>query len=147
MRVLVTGGAGFVGSHVLDRLQVQGHEPRNFDLVTSPYHLNGNSVETVIGDLRDQEAVHAAMKGCEVVVHLAAVADVNHVVEDPFRAEDINVRGTRILLDAARAEGVERFVYASTVWVYGNAVNGAAVTEDAPLTLPSHSTDRRCSTR
>ena len=138
MRVLVTGGAGFVGSHVLDRLQAHGHEPRNFDLVASRYHCNGNSIETVIGDLRDESAVRAAVRGCDAVLHLAAVADVNHVVEDPVRAEDVNVRGTRIVLDAARAEGVQRFVYASTVWVYGSAVDGDVVTEDTPLMLPSH---------
>lgn len=138
MRVLVTGGAGFVGSHVLDSLQRQGHEARNFDLVASPYHCNGNSVETVIGDLRDEEAVRAAVRGCDAIIHLAAIADVNVVVEDPRRAEDVNVRGTRVLLDAAHAEGVARFVYASTVWVYGNAVNGTPVTEESPLVLPTH---------
>lgn len=138
MKVLVTGGAGFVGSHVLDRLQAHGHEPRNFDLFASPYHCNGNGVDTVVGDLRDESTVRAAVRGCDVVIHLAAVADVNHVVEDPVRAEDVNVRGTRILLDAARAEGVDRFVYASTVWVYGNALDDRPVTEDTPLTLPTH---------
>jgi len=138
VRVLVTGGAGFVGSHVLDRLQACGHEPRNFDLLASPYHCNGNSVDTAIGDLRDEAAVRAAIRGCDAVLHLAAVADVNQVVQDPVRAEDVNVRGTRILLDAARAEGIGHFVYASTVWVYGNAVDANAVTEDTPLSLPTH---------
>jgi len=138
MRVLVTGGAGFVGSHVLDRLQALGHEPRNFDLVESPYHRNGNAVDTVVGDLRDDRAVRAAVRGCDAVLHLAAVADVNHVVDDPVRAEDVNVRGTRIVLDAARAEGLDRVVYASTVWVYGNALHDTPVTEDTPLTMPTH---------
>lgn len=138
MRVLVTGGAGFIGSHVLDRLQAHGYEPRNFDLVHSPYHCNGNAVETVIGDLRDERAVRAAIRGCDVVLHLGAVADVNQVVADPAHAEDVNVRGTRTVLEAARAEGLQRFVYASTVWVYGNAAENGDVTEDTPLTLPTH---------
>ena len=138
MRVLVTGGAGFIGSHVLDRLRAHGYEPRNFDLLASPYHCNGNAVETAIGDLRDEDAVRAAMRGCDVVLHLGAVADVNQVVADPAHAEDVNVRGTRTVLEAARAEGVHRFVYASTVWVYGSAVEQGDVTEDTPLTLPTH---------
>jgi UDP-glucose 4-epimerase len=138
MRVLVTGGAGFIGSHVLDRLQAHGYEPRNFDLVASPYHCNGNAVETVIGDLRDEGAVRAAIRGCDLVLHLGAVADVNQVVADPAHAEDVNVRGTRTVLEAARAEGLQRFVYASTVWVYGNAAGNGDVTEDTPLTLPTH---------
>ncbi len=138
MKVLVTGGAGFVGSHVIDSLRARGHEPRNFDLVASPYHQNGNAVETVIGDLRDPQAARDAVRGCDAVLHLAAMADVNAVVEDPERSDEVNVRGTRILLEAARAEGVERFVYASTVWVYGNETDGTAVTEESPLTLPTH---------
>lgn len=138
MRVLVTGGAGFVGSHVIDRLRAHGHEPRNFDLVPSPYHVNGTAVDTILGDLRDEDAVRAAVRGCDAVVHLAAVADVNVVVADPAAAEDVNVRGTRILLDTARDQGIERFVYASTVWVYGDAGSTTPVTEETPLSLPSH---------
>ena len=74
MRVLVTGGAGFIGSHVVDALRAEGHAPRIFDLVRSPY-ANGD-VESVVGDLLDADALSAAMHGCDAVVHLAAVADV-----------------------------------------------------------------------
>lgn len=77
------------------------------------------------------------MRGCDAIVHLAAVADVNDVLERPARAELINAGGTRVVLEAARAEGVTRVVYASTVWVYGNA-NGEIVDEEARLTLPGH---------
>ena len=138
MRALVTGGAGFVGSHVIDALRARGIEPRNFDLVPSPYHANGNGVDTVIGDLRDEERAREAMRDCDAVLHLAAIADVNAVVADPGAAEDVNVRGTRVLLEAARDEGIDRFVYASTVWVYGDASSDDALTEDAPLSLPDH---------
>ena len=137
MRVLVTGGAGFVGSHVVDSLRVSGHEPRIFDLVPSPYHPAG-AVDTAIGDLLDPDAVRTAIRGCDAVLHLAAVADVNVVVADPTNAEAVNVRGTQILLEAAREEGVDRVAYASTVWVYGSGGNSGTVTEATPLSLPAH---------
>jgi UDP-glucose 4-epimerase len=135
MRVLVTGGSGFIGSHVVDRLRAHGHEPRNFDLVRSPWDY---SVETVVGDLLDPEAVRRALDGCEAVVHLAAVADVNNVVADPARAEAINARGTSMLLEAARAEGTLRVLYGSTVWVYGDGIPGETLAEDAALPMPGH---------
>ncbi len=137
MRVLVTGGAGFVGSHVVDRLWANGHEPRIFDLVPSPYHSAGE-IDTAIGDLLDPDSVRTAIRGCDAVLHLAAVADVNIVVADPTRAEAVNVRGTQILLEAAREVGVDRVAYASTVWVYGVEGDGGTVDEDTPLSLPTH---------
>jgi len=137
MRVLVTGGAGFIGSHVVDALCAQGDEPRIFDLVYSPY-VNGH-VESVCGDLLDPEALGDAMRGCDAVVHLAAIADVNAVAADPGRADVVNVQGTRAALEAANARGVARFVYASTVWVYGGLNgNGHLYDEDTPLVLPRH---------
>jgi UDP-glucose 4-epimerase len=137
MRVLVTGGAGFVGSHVVDSLRAAGHEPRIFDLVPSPYHADGE-IQTALGDLLDPNAVRAAMRGCEAVLHLGAVADVDVVVADPTRAEAVNVRGTQHVLEAAREASVYRVAYASTVWVYGSGSDDGAVAEDAPLVLPTH---------
>jgi UDP-glucose 4-epimerase len=137
MRVLVTGGSGFIGSHVVDRLRQGGHEPRIFDLVPSPHHAPGE-VETVLGDLLDLDAVRAALRGCDAVLHLAAVADVDRVVADPARAELVNAGGTKVLLEAARAEALGRVVYASTVWVYGNTNGSGPVDEDAPLPMPRH---------
>ncbi len=137
MRVLVTGGAGFIGSHVVDRLHAHGHEPWIFDLVRSRYHAAGE-VEMVRGDLLDEDAVRRAVRGCDAIVHLAAVADVNAVVADPVRAEAVNVRGTHTILEAARMEGIERFVFGSTVWVYGSAPVQSLISEDTPLVLPPH---------
>jgi len=133
----VTGGAGFIGSHVVDRLILDGHQPRIFDLVASPYHAPG-AVETRLGDLSDPEAAADAVAGCDAVMHLAAVADVNEVVADPGRAERVNVRGTFVFLEAARSAKVERFLYASTVWVYGNAPGAEPLDEETPLVLPAH---------
>src|SRR3954452_22969152 len=136
MRVLVTGGAGFIGSHVVDRLQARGLEPRIFDLVRSPHH--GWDVDTVLGDLCDRESVLRALDGCDAVMHLAAVADVDQVKTDPVLADRVNVRGTQILLDAARELEIGRFIYASTIWVYGDAAGPEAVDEETPLGLPKH---------
>ena len=136
MRVLVTGGAGFIGSHVVDRLQASGLHPRIFDLVPSPHH--GPEIDTIIGDLCDPETARRAIDGCDVVIHLAAMADVDEVAKDPARTDRVNVHGTQVLLEAAREAGVSRFVYASTIWVYGDAADPEPVDEDAALGLPKH---------
>ena len=137
MKALVTGGAGFIGSHVVDRLVAAGHQPRLLDLKTSPYHAEGE-LETVLVDLTDATGVRRAVRGCDAILHLAAMADVDEVVGDPARTNAVNVGGTFNLLEAARAEGIERFLYASTVWVYGNAPGEEPHDEDTPLVLPPH---------
>jgi UDP-glucose 4-epimerase len=137
VKVLVTGAAGFIGSHVVDRLQGAGHEPRIFDLVESPHHPP-SEVDTVLGDLCDLDAVRHAVTGCDAVLHLAAVADVDQVTRDPAQADRVNVRGTQSLLDGVRAAEVPRFVFASTIWVYGDATGPEALDEDTPLALPKH---------
>jgi UDP-glucose 4-epimerase len=135
MRVLVTGGAGFIGSHVVDKLVARGITPRIFDIVPSPHHAPGE-IDTYLGDLTDLEALRAASQGCDAVIHLAAIADVNHVAADPAYAETVNSRGSFNVVEAARLEGVGRVVYGSTIWVY-NAQPGLA-DEDTNIGLPSH---------
>ncbi len=137
MRALVTGGAGFIGSHVVDKLIAAGHTPRILDVAPSPWHVEGE-IDTAIADLTDAEAVREAVSGCDAIFHLAAMADVNQVLEDPIRTDAVNVHGTFNLLEAARAEGLERFLYASTIWVYGNAPGPEPHDEDTPLVLPPH---------
>ena len=137
LKALVTGGSGFIGSHVVDKLAEAGHEPRILDLVVSPWHEE-SEIDTRIADLSDADAVREAVRGCDAVLHLAAMADVYQVVEDPSRTDSVNVRGTFNLLEAARAEGIERFLYASTIWVYGNAPGPEPHEEDSPLVLPPH---------
>jgi UDP-glucose 4-epimerase len=136
VRVLVTGGSGFIGSHVVDRLLAAGIEPRIFDLMPSPHHEAGE-VDAVIGDLLDTEGLQRAMDGCEAVIHLAAAADVETVVEEPSDSVQTNAHGTLLLLEAARRGGVGRVIYGSTVWVYGEAGEGI-LDEEAPLVLPRH---------
>jgi UDP-glucose 4-epimerase len=135
MKVLVTGGAGFIGSHVVDALAAAGMSPRIFDLRPSPHH-DPQEVDCVLGDLLSLDDVRAAMEGCEAVVHLAAAADVDDVARQPVAAEAVNATGTINVLEAARQAGLKRVVYASTIWVYGSA-NGN-VDEDAAVALPDH---------
>jgi UDP-glucose 4-epimerase len=115
--ILVTGGSGFVGSHLVDRLMAEGRPTRIFDLRPSPWRAD---VPTVVGDLNDLERVCDAMAGCATVIHLAASANVNTVLVDPAEADRDNVRATLNVLEAARRCGVQRVVYASTIWVYSD---------------------------
>jgi len=135
VRVLVTGGAGFIGSHVVDRLRAHGVVPRIFDVRPSPYHA-ADEVEAVTGDLLDPEALEAALARCDAVVHLAAAADVDDVARRPADAERVNARGTLNVLEAARRRGVTRVVFASTIWVYGNG--DAPVDEETAVAPPDH---------
>ncbi|MFZ0040318.1 MAG: NAD-dependent epimerase/dehydratase family protein, partial [Solirubrobacteraceae bacterium] len=144
MRVLVTGGSGFIGSHVVDKLRARGHEPVIYDLRPSPWHSNPThptpdlpAVDTVLGSITDREALERALHSCDAVAHLAAVADVNDVHAEPEDAERVNARGTVAVLEAARRAGVKRIVYASTIWVYSDC-EPEEVDEDTLLPAPSH---------
>jgi UDP-glucose 4-epimerase len=138
MRVLVTGGSGFIGSHVVDKLRERGHEPVIYDLRPSPWHRDAeHPVDTVLGSITDREALERALHSCDAVAHLAAVADVNDVHASPEDAERVNARGTVAVLEAARRAGVKRIVYASTIWVYSDC-QPEDVDEDTLLPPPSH---------
>jgi UDP-glucose 4-epimerase len=136
MRVLVTGGGGFIGSHVVDRLMREGHTPRIFDLSASPYH-SPLEVETFTGSITDPANLDLAMRDCDAVIHLAAVADVAHVLADPVLAEEVNTRGTLNVLEAACRAEVGRVVYGSTTWVYSDCAE-QAVDEETPIPAPRH---------
>jgi UDP-glucose 4-epimerase len=136
MRVLVTGGGGFIGSHVVDRLIGRGDTPRIFDLSASPYH-SPLEVETFTGSITDPANLDLAMRDCDAVIHLAAVADVGHVLADPVLAEEVNTRGTLNVLEAACRAKVGRVVYGSTTWVYSDCVE-QEVDEETPIPAPRH---------
>jgi UDP-glucose 4-epimerase len=140
MRVLVTGGSGFIGSHVVDKLREHGHEPVIYDLRPSPWHSReggAESVETVLGSITDREGLERALATCDAVAHLAAVADVNDVHAEPEDAERVNARGTVTVLEACRRVEVKRVVYASTIWVYSDCAE-TDVDEATLLPPPSH---------
>ncbi|MGW2375702.1 MULTISPECIES: NAD-dependent epimerase/dehydratase family protein [Kitasatospora] len=119
MRIAVTGGCGFIGSHVVDHLIAAGHEVLAVD--TTDKYLNPDAEHARI-DVLDLPALTSALTGCEVVYHLAAMADVEQVSADPVGAVRTNIDGTEAVLEAARRGGLSRTVLASTVWVYGAAI-------------------------
>jgi UDP-glucose 4-epimerase len=133
--VLVTGGAGFIGSHVVDRLLADGHRPRIYDLRRSPHHPAGD-VQAMRGDIADLPRLSRAMRGCDAVIHLAAAADVADVQAAPAESEERNAHGTLNVLEAARSTEVGRVVYASTIWVYSDTEG--VLEESAPLMPPAH---------
>lgn len=132
MRVAVTGGCGFIGSHVVDQLLRAGHEVVVVDLAPGWRNPAADYREA---DLFDQPDLAAALAGAQAVFHLAGAADVNAVAADPVRAVQLNVEGTARVLEAARQGGVDRVLLASTVWVYGATVGQGERTEAAPVDL------------
>lgn len=132
MRVAVTGGCGFIGSHVVDHLVKAGHDVLIID--KHERWLNPGA-EYLIADLFDPTALDTALDGREVVFHLAGAANVNDVAADPVLALRLNVEGVGRVLEAARGLGCRRVVLASTVWVYGATVGAGERTEDAAVDL------------
>jgi UDP-glucose 4-epimerase len=123
-RCLVTGGAGFIGSHLVDALLAAGHDVRVLDNFSTGDRRNlmavAGDIEVVEGDLRSYERAFTATRGCEVVFHQAALPSVPRSVADPLTTSAVNVTGTLNVLLAARDAGTRRVVYASSSSVYGS---------------------------
>lgn len=124
-RVLVTGGAGFIGSHLVDALLQRGYAVRVLDNLSTGHRGNlehvREHVEFTLGDIRDADACAAATRGVEAVFHLAALPSVARSMEAPAETNEVNVTGTMNLLEACRGNGVRRFVFSSSSSVYGDA--------------------------
>ncbi len=122
MKVLVTGGAGFIGSNLVRALLDRGDEVRVLDNFSTGNRANlaGLDVEIVEGELRSYERVHNATRGVEVVYHLGALGSVPRSVQDPLTSSAVNVEGTLNVLLAARDEGIRRVVFSSSSSVYGS---------------------------
>ena len=133
-KVLVTGGAGFIGSNLAEALLARGDEVRILDNFStgSRANLDGLDVDIVEGELRSYERVHNAVRGVEVVYHLGALGSVPRSVQDPLTSSAVNVEGTLNVLLAARDEGVRRVVFSSSTSVYGSS-RSLPTREDSPL--------------
>jgi len=145
MHVLVTGGAGFIGSHLVERLLSGGVVCRVLDNLSTGKRRNlpsGGEMEFIHGDIRDREAVTAAVRGVDAVVHLAAVASVQASVDDPAGTHATNFDGTLNLLEAARRAGVGRFLHASSAAVYGDHASLPVTEEATPRPLTPYAADK-----
>jgi UDP-glucose 4-epimerase len=134
--ILITGGAGFIGSHLVDALLSQGHAVRVLDNLSmgkrANLPLDHPRLQLLEGDVADALLVDRAVAGCAAVVHLAAVASVQASVDDPAGTHQSNFVGTLNVCEAMRLHGVRRVVYASSAAVYGNNGEGQAIGEDTP---------------
>jgi dihydroflavonol-4-reductase len=134
MLAFVTGGTGFVGSHVARVLNEQGADLRLLVRSGSDLrNIQGLKADRVVGDLRDPASIEKAMAGCDVVFHVAA--DYRLWVREPEQMYRANVEGTRAILAAARKNGVRRVVYTSSVATMGFTSNGRPADEDSPVSL------------
>lgn len=119
MKVVVTGGSGFLGSHVADALSDEGHEVTIFDIKKSLYLRQDQQM--FIGDILDYELIDKVVKGKDVVYHFAGIADIDECAERPVDTAKYNILGTVQLLEACRKAKIRRFIFASSAYVYSNS--------------------------
>ena len=123
--VLVTGGAGFIGSHIVRELRARGEHVRVLDNFSTGKRANlfevARDVELIEGDIRDSDSCIKACKGIDNVYHLAALGSVPRSIADPLTTDDVNIHGMLNMLVASKDCGVQRFVFSSSSSVYGDA--------------------------
>lgn len=145
MKVLVTGGAGFIGSHLTERLLAAGDRVMVVDDLSTGKRDNlprHEALEFVEGDIRDAAVIDRCARGMDAVVHLAAVASVQASMDDPLRTHQVNFDGTLNLLEASRRHGIRRFLYACSAAVYGDAAGIPVAEEALPRPLSPYAVDK-----
>ncbi len=147
MRVLVTGGAGFIGSHIAARMLDAGAEVVVYDNLStgSRANLAGLDVRLIEGDVRDATALASAMAGCEVIFHEAAVVSVPRSIDDPQLSHDVNIQGTLNVLIAARAAAVRRVVFAGSAAIYGDEPTLPKHEQMLPAPIAPYGVEKICS--
>jgi nucleoside-diphosphate-sugar epimerase len=152
MKYLVTGGAGFIGSHIVHTLLEQGNSVRVLDNFSTgkrenleglTRQFNADRFEVLEGDLRNASDVEEAVRGVEVIFHEAAFVSVPQSMEEPQTCFDVNITGTSRLFDAARSAGVRRAVVASSAAVYGESDAFPLVEETLPQPLSPYAVSKR----
>ena len=149
-RILVTGGAGFIGSHLVEALLGKGYKIRVLDNLSTGKVANlpvaHPDLELMIGDVADSAVVEQAMADCSAVVHLAAVASVQASVDDPVATHQANFVGTLNVCQSMLKAGVTRVVFASSAATYGTNGEGTAIAEDTPKSpLTPYASDKLAS--
>jgi len=148
MKALVTGGAGFIGSHIVDRLLEDGHEVVVLDDFSTGHRSNlptHNKLTVVEGDIGNFDTVKQCMQDVDWVFHKAAVASVPRTVNDPIGSTAVNYQGTLHLLEAARHSNVKRMVFASSAALYGDEPTLPKVESMCPVTLSPYAVDKMAS--
>ena len=145
MKVLITGGAGFIGSHLAEHLLSAGHYVRVLDNLSTGKRENLQThpqLDFVLGDIRDPVLMAEISIGVDAIVHLAAIASVQASVDDPTGTHETNFDGTLYLLEAARKNNVRRFLYASSAAVYGDNTRLPLPEEETPNPLSPYAADK-----
>lgn len=133
MKILITGGAGFIGSNLAKRLVNDGHEVVVLDNLLRGNKLDKETfeaVEFIKGDVRDFKTVRKASKNCDLIFHFAAVLGVDIVADHPVETMDVEVIGTRNIVNAAEENNIKKIMYASTSGIYGHSAIESALTEE-----------------